>query len=332
MHAQRWFLLVLLVSCLAEVGVADEPTLLDRFTIPQQGHLELEQAVIPDLDGVNLGSVADVIRLRDKIEAIPFDRQNILSWNFLDQVGLNVEKIEIPPSPPGVKIELVQGPAWTKIEIDYTADSIVNRMSHRSTMRINANSPVARVSVYRNGNRESIDHSDPNPQLSTGIDPGEVFTRSTHILERPHHLKEVDEHSFYVFKFERGENWILTDKDQDAILASIFVLDGKVTSCSLHCYLQESDDASSFRVPRLILELNLKPNNVCHATMFFVDKADFKSSVKPEQLQVPAIAGATLTYRLGPQRYEVQLPGKMDDLLHLSPDELHKLISENGKP
>jgi len=331
MHGRGLFLLALCLLASSHVAWAEEPTLRDRLAFPQQGHLELKQVTIADLAGVDLKTVADVIQLREQLEAIPFDRENILSWKFLKQLGWSVNEITIPPSPPGVNIELVQGPAWSTIELDYTKDSYVKRKSYGTATHINASSPTTSVTVIHDNEKVSVQHFDAKRPDPTDTVPGEYFSRNGRWLDQPFEIKKIGKHAFYVTKTDQGETWRLLEKDKSTVLASIVIRHGKVHACSLHCYLETPDPDSSFCVPRLNIQLVFRSDE-CNAKMIFVEEADFKSPVQPEQIQVPVPADAYYACTLNSRRVLRMLPVSFDDLLQLTPEKVIDTINQAKKP
>ncbi|PQO31059.1 hypothetical protein C5Y96_11915 [Blastopirellula marina] len=328
MLGRRLLLLALIVLATPQAARADEPKLRDRLTIPKQGHLELQRALIADLDGVQLKAVADVVKLRDQLEAIPYDREAVLKWKFLDQLGFTVVKHEIPPSPPGVKIELIQGPAWTTTIYDYNNETFVDRTSYNTTEHIHARSPVSEVSLQRNGDEQSIEHRAPRPQLAGSFNPAEVLGRSTRSLDRPYVLREAGGKTFHVIDFPQFENWLWVDPRQDAILA-VATVDKKtnrVFGCTLFLHLQQPSDRCRFPMPRLILDFSMLSEDVCHVTMYHFDQADFETPIKPEQLQVPVKEGAMYAYKTADLDFQRRLPFDVDDLLNLFPESVQKMI------
>ncbi|QDU73073.1 hypothetical protein Pan97_00400 [Bremerella volcania] len=328
MRARRLFLVVLSALIVSGAALADEPKLRDRLTIPQQGHLELQRAIIADLDGVQLKTLADVVKLRDQLEAIPYDREEILKWKFLDQLGFSVVKLEIPPSPPGVKIELIQGPAWTTTIYDYTQEAYVDRTSYDTTEHTYARSPVSEVSLHQNGETQSVVHGVPREPHADRFVPGDVLARSTQLLSAPYLLKQTAGKTFHVAEFSQYEKWLLVDPDQDAILATAAVdkKNNQVFNCSLYLYLQPSSEKCRFQMPRLILNFNLLPDDVCHVTMVHFDQADFETPIKPQQLQVPVKQGALYTSKSDGRAFQRRLPNDVEDILNLFPETVQKMI------
>jgi len=326
MHVRRLFLLVLPVLVTGSAVFAQESQLQDRLTVPKQGQLVIQQAILSDLEGAEMDTIADVLRLRDQIEAIAFDRQAILDWKLLDRLGLTVTHREIPPGPPGVNIELVQGPAWSQIEINYTADTIVHRKAYQSSERVKSSSPVARVEVQRDKSRVSVNHDEPDPEAKSSILPNSIFGRTSHTLDQTYRRQAKNGKMFYVADIGPYQHWLLAREDPDAILASATVKDDEVIACSLFCYLQDPSKASSFSVPRLVIDLQKRSNNRCYATMTLVDEADFLSPVPAQKLRVPVSAGATMTYHVGPRLFQAELPQDVNDMLSLSPEEMAKLM------
>lgn len=328
MFGRRFFLLVLFALASTETALAEEPKLLDRLTVPGQGHLELQRAIIADLDGIQLQTVADVVTLRQQLETIPYDREAILKWKFLDQLGFTVVKHEIPPSPPGVKIELIQGPAWTTTIYDFTKDSFVDRTSYDTTEFTYGRSPVSQVFVNRNGDYQSIVHNVPGPRQGDSFVPGEVLSRDARVLKGPYQRREVAGQTFRVIESPQYENWLLVDLDQDAILATVAVdkKNQQVFNCSLYCYLQPSSDTCRFQLPKLVLNFNLLPEDVCHVTMHHFDEADFETPVKPQQLQVPVKQGAQYTTKSGAEEFVGRLPRDIEDILNLFPETVQGMI------
>lgn len=334
MFGRCLLLLVLLSLTSVETISAEEPKLRDRLTVPRQGHLELQRAIIADLDGVQLQTVVDVVKLRDQLEAIPYDREAILEWKFLDQLGLTVVKHEIPPSPPGVKIELIQGPAWTTTIYDYTQETFVDRTSYDTTEHTYARSPVSEVFLHQSGDTQSIVHGVPGPQNAGSptnagsFVPGEVLARGMRSLDRPYLLREAAGRTFHVVEYPQYTNWLLVDPDKDAILATAAVdkENNQVFDCSLSLYLQQPSGKCRFQMPRLILNFGLRPDDVCYVTMYHFDQADFVSPVKPQQLQVPVKQGAQYTYKSNALGYQRRLPRDVDDILNLFPETVQKMI------
>ncbi|MEW4563903.1 hypothetical protein AB1K70_15315 [Bremerella sp. JC770] len=315
----------------SQVARAEEATLRDRLTFPQQGHLELKQVTIADLAGVDPKTVADVIQLREQLEAISFDRENILSWKFLKQLGWSVNEVTIPPSPPGVNIELVQGPAWSTIELDYTKDAYVKRKSYGTATLITASSPVTSVTVVHDNDKVSIQHFAAKWPGPTDTVPGEYFARHGRWLDQPFEIKQIGKHALYVTQGDQSETWRLLENDKSTILASIVVRRGKIDACSLHCYLEEPDPDSLFCVPRLNIQLVFRPDG-CSAKMIFVDQADFKSPVQPAQFQVPVPADAVYACTLNSRRVLRTLPVSFDDLLQLTPEKVIDTINQLKTP
>ncbi|MBA2113483.1 hypothetical protein [Bremerella alba] len=334
MFGRRLLLLVLLALASTELVLAEEPKLRDRLTVPRQGHLELQRAIIADLDGVQLQTVADVVQMRDQLEAFAYDRQAILKWNFLDQLGFSVVKHEIPPSPPGVKIELIQGPAWTTTIYDYTQETFVDRTSYDTTEHIYARSPVSEVSLHQSGDSQTIIHSAPQPQRPGNFVPDEVLARNKRSLERPYVLRQAAGQTFHVVEFQRYENWLLVDPKQDAVLAiaSVDKKNNQVVGCTLFLYLQQPNEKCRFPMPRLILNFGLLPDDVCHVTMYHFDQADFETPVKRQQLQVPVKQGARYTYKAETLDYQRRLPRDVDDILNLFPETVQKMIQKQRNP
>lgn len=328
MFGRRLLLLALIALATAKAAWADEPKLRDRLTVPKQGHLVMQRAIIADLDGVQLKTVADVVKLREKLEAIPYDREAILKWKFLDQLGLTVVKHEIPPSPPGVKIELIQGPAWTTTIYDYNKETFVDRTSYNTTEHTHARSPVSEVSLHRNGDDQTIEHSAPRPQLAGSFVPEEILGRSTRSLDRPYAIRKVEGQTFYVIDFPQFENWLWGDPKQDAILAvaSVDKKSSRIFGCTLYLHLQPPSDRCRFPMPRLILDFSTLSDDVCHVTMYHFDQADFETPIKPEQLQVPVKVGALYTYKAPAADYQRRLPFDVNDLLNLFPETVQKMI------
>lgn len=331
MFGRRLFLLVMFALALPKVASADESKLSDRLSIPQQGHLELQRAIIADLDGIQLQTVADVVKLRDQLEAIGYDREAILKWKFLDQLGFTVVKHEIPPSPPGVKIELIQGPAWTTTIYDYTKDTFVDRTSYDTTLHTYGRSPVSEVFVLQNGDEQSITHGATLPQRPDSFAPGEVLARTRRALQGPYAQREAAGQTFYVTQSTKYENWMLVDLEQDAILATAMVnkKTSQVLSCSLYLYQLPSSQACRFPMPRLILNFNQLADDVCYVTMFHLDHADFETPIKPQQLQIPVKQGAVYTSKSEGQELQKRLPNDIDDILNLFPETVQGMI---GKP
>ncbi len=328
MHARGWLLILLFTLGLAEVGTAEEPTLLDRLSIPKQGHVEVKRAIIADLDGVQLKTVADVVKLRDQLEAIPYDRESILKWKFLDQLGLSVVKHDIPPSPPGVKIELIQDPAWTTTVYDFTKDTYVDRTSYDATEEINAGSPVSSVSMRRVGDYRSVIHFLPDQQQMGAFDPNLILMRTRDKLDHAYEVRQAAGKAFHVRDHQRYESWIWVDPEQDAILAAASVdkKNDRVFGCTLFMYLRSPDANCRFAMPRLALRFSHLPGDVCNLTMYHFDQADFETQVQPKQLQVPVKEGAHYTYRANVLDYQRRFPQDIDDILSLSPKQVQKMI------
>lgn len=328
MFGRRLLLLALIAFATAEVARGDEPKLRDRLTVPKQGHLELQRAIIADLDGVQLQTLADVVKLRDQLEAIPYDHQGVLKWKFLDPLGLTVVRHEIPPSPPGVKIELIQGPAWTTTIYDYNKETFVDRTSFDTTEQTHARSPVSEVSLHRNGDDQTIVHSVPRPQLAGDFIPEEVLGRSPRSLDHPYVLREAGGKSFHVIDYPQFENWLWVDPKQDAILAVAAVdkKNNRVISCTLLLYLQQPSDQCRFPMPRLVLDFSMLTDDVCHVTMYHFNQVDFETPIKPEQLQVPVKEGAFYNYKTADVDFQRRLPFDVDDMLNLFPESVQKMI------
>lgn len=327
---------LLSLSLLLIVGVsplfAEEKRLRDRFTLPEQGHIELQRAIIADLDGVQLETIADVIQFRSRLEAIPYDRESILQWKFLEKLGLSAAQHQLPPSPPGVKIEMVQGAAWTKSQLDFTKDTFVDRTSYDKSHRVNAFSPVSQVSLYRSGNLETIDHFSIDSKQVTGIRPSQLFGRTSQLLDRNYQTEPHAGHNFLVAHFNQVQYWVLADEDHDAIWANIVTQkdSGRVISCSLHFYLQPPCETCAFQLPKLILDFRPQSRQVCHVTMYHIDLADFQSPVQPQQLRVPIHAGAVYCDKTSPTEFERRVAKPIDDILGLDPKHVHAMLQAPG--
>lgn len=331
MFARRVMLMIVFALAIADPASADELQLSDRLTVPQQGHLELQRAIIADLDGVQLETVPDVVKLRDQLEGIAYDREAVLKWKFLDQLGFTVVKHEIPPSPPGVKIELIQGPAWTTTVYDYTTDTFVDRTSYDTTLHTYARSPVSEVFVLQNGDEQSITHGATLAERPDRFVPGEVFARTRRSLKGPYAQREAAGQTFHVAESTKYENWLLVDLDRDAILATAMVdrKTNQLLSCSLYLYLQPSSATCRFPMPRLVLHFNLLADDACYVTMYHLDRADFEATINPQQLQVPVKQGALYTSKSEGGEFQKRLPNDIDDILNLFPETVQEMI---GKP
>ncbi|MFN3153355.1 hypothetical protein [Bremerella sp.] len=313
-------IILLLISSVVFAQDAVQKEFQERFFVPEQGHIELRYSHAGHLEGREIKTEADLLKLLDEIEKIPYSEEGITSWKFFEQVGFKRVLPPLPEPPPGSTGKVQRVPDWRKIEITFTKDHFLQREDILGHESIAAWSPISEVSIRQHPQHYQVNHYRPGTNRSRFVlGAGTVFQRESGGFEQKFTPSQMGDREAWTFSTERAQRVILSRPGKD-IIDAVYIGNGdRVFNVSLHLYHQPPAGESGMWTPRLIVQLRSQSKSQTRFSAYLVQNVDFTTPVPKEAFEITATKGSTYVYEDSTKKVATRLAADIKDILNLTP-------------
>lgn len=334
------FSLWLAVTAIAFPTMADEYQLADRFQIPSQGHMKIHHGLSQEFRTKPIQSEADLLALHRQIANVPFDKEAITSWEFLEQAGMK----RIEPIAGSNPLDSKRLNVWRVATIDFDRERFAQREGFDQFEIVQVETPVSNVNVSRHPMYTQINHSNPlRKTVVRRFDVDQVLSRSARLLDEPFDVDMRHGRQLIEFSLEKVFWKLAAHPDRDLIEARLSESKNRrgIFNFTLHWYHQPPASKNGMWIPKLTARFSrtktpMYPGDKAtyRVEAYIIEEADFDKEVNADAFLVPIHHGETYVHTDGSNRDVMRVPSYVKDIANSSPGtviERMKIEAENQR-